>query len=53
MPPPPLMSVRDLTIRFRTDEGLVTAVDNIAFDIWLAPWTITVIKSCFHCSVLI
>ncbi len=29
----PLISVRDLTIRFRTDEGLVTAVDNVSFDI--------------------
>ena len=29
----PLISVRDLTIRFRTDEGLITAVDNISFDI--------------------
>ncbi len=29
----PLISVKDLTIRFRTDEGLVTAVDNVSFDI--------------------
>ena len=29
----PIISVKDLTIRFRTDEGLVTAVDGISFDI--------------------
>ncbi|WP_205410823.1 ABC transporter ATP-binding protein [Salaquimonas pukyongi] len=29
----PLISVKDLTIRFNTDEGLVTAVENISFDI--------------------
>jgi peptide/nickel transport system ATP-binding protein len=29
----PLVSVRNLTIRFRTDEGLVTAVDDVSFDI--------------------
>ncbi|MCL5776266.1 ABC transporter ATP-binding protein [Limibaculum sp. FT325] len=29
----PLVSVQDLTIRFRTDEGLVTAVEDVAFDI--------------------
>ena len=29
----PLISVKDLTIRFRTDEGLVTAVENVTFDI--------------------
>ncbi|MCR9126957.1 MAG: ABC transporter ATP-binding protein [Rhodobacteraceae bacterium] len=29
----PLLSVRDLTIRFRTDEGLITAVDRVSFDI--------------------
>ncbi len=28
-----LISVKDLTLRFRTDEGLVTAVDNVSFDI--------------------
>ncbi len=28
-----LISVQDLTLRFRTDEGLVTAVDNVSFDI--------------------
>jgi len=29
----PIISVKDLTIRFRTDEGLITAVDGISFDI--------------------
>ena len=29
----PLISVKDLTIRFRTDEGLVTAVEGVTFDI--------------------
>jgi oligopeptide/dipeptide ABC transporter ATP-binding protein len=29
----PVISVRDLTIRFRTDEGLITAVDQVSFDI--------------------
>jgi len=29
----PLISVKDLTIRFKTDEGLVTAVENVSFDI--------------------
>ena len=29
----PIISVKDLTIRFRTDEGLVTAVDGISFEI--------------------
>ncbi|MEO0938769.1 MAG: ABC transporter ATP-binding protein [Pseudomonadota bacterium] len=28
-----LLRVRDLTIRFQTDEGLVTAVENVSFDI--------------------
>ncbi len=31
----PLISVQDLTIRFKTDEGLITAVENVSFD--LAP----------------
>jgi len=29
----PLISVENLTLRFRTDEGLVTAVENVSFDI--------------------
>ena len=29
----PLISVEDLTIRFRTDEGLVTAGEDVSFDI--------------------
>lgn len=29
----PLISVKDLTLRFRTDEGLITAVENVSFDI--------------------
>jgi ABC-type dipeptide/oligopeptide/nickel transport system ATPase component len=29
----PLISVRNLTVRFKTDEGLVTAVDRASFDI--------------------
>jgi len=29
----PLISVKDLTIRFQTDEGLITAVEDVAFDI--------------------
>ena len=28
-----VMSVQDLTIRFRTDEGLITAVENVNFEI--------------------
>ena len=29
----PLISVKDLTIRFKTDEGLITAVEKVNFDI--------------------
>jgi len=29
----PLISVKDLTLSFKTDEGLVKAVDNVSFDI--------------------
>jgi len=29
----PLISVQDLTLRFKTDEGLVTAVEDVSFDI--------------------
>ncbi len=29
----PLISVQDLTIRFQTDEGLITAVEDVSFDI--------------------
>ncbi len=29
----PLIEVKDLTIRFKTDEGLITAVEDVAFDI--------------------
>ncbi|MEL6645072.1 MAG: ABC transporter ATP-binding protein [Pseudomonadota bacterium] len=29
----PVISVRDLTIRFKTDEGLITAVENVSYDI--------------------
>jgi len=28
-----LVSVKDLTVRFRTDEGLITAVDGVSFDV--------------------
>ena len=28
-----LLSVKDLTIKFKTDEGLITAVENVSFDI--------------------
>ncbi|MEM7057360.1 MAG: ABC transporter ATP-binding protein [Pseudomonadota bacterium] len=28
-----LISIRDLTIRFKTDEGLIIAVENVSFDI--------------------
>lgn len=31
--PEPLLSVRDLTTRFRTDRGQVTAVDRVSFDV--------------------
>src|SRR5690606_26153653 len=29
----PLLEVRDLTTRFRTDRGMVTAVDRVSFDL--------------------
>ena len=29
----PVVSVRDLTVRFRTDEGMVTAVDQVSFEL--------------------
>ena len=29
----PLISVENLTLRFKTDEGLVTAVNDVSFDI--------------------
>ncbi len=29
----PLITVRDMTVRFRTDEGLITAVENVDFEI--------------------
>ncbi|MGI9422763.1 MAG: ABC transporter ATP-binding protein [Hyphomicrobiaceae bacterium] len=32
-PKQPLISVQDLTIRFKTDEGLITAVENVSFAI--------------------
>jgi len=28
-----LLTVQDLTIRFKTDEGRITAVENVSFDI--------------------
>ena len=28
-----LISVKDLTVRFKTDEGLITAVDGVSFDV--------------------
>jgi oligopeptide transport system ATP-binding protein len=31
--PPPLLEVRNLTTRFRTDHGTVTAVDGVSFDV--------------------
>ena len=30
---PPLLQVRDLTTRFNTERGPVTAVDRVSFDI--------------------
>jgi len=29
----PLLAVRDLDVRFQTDEGLITAVDTVSFDV--------------------
>ena len=29
----PLLSVRDLTVQFRTDERWITAVDDVGFDV--------------------
>jgi oligopeptide transport system ATP-binding protein len=29
----PILQVRDLTTRFRTDRGVVTAVDRVSFDV--------------------
>ena len=29
----PLLSVKNLSVRFRTDEGLITAVDDVSFDV--------------------
>ncbi|MCL2550847.1 MAG: ABC transporter ATP-binding protein [Actinomycetia bacterium] len=32
-PTPPLLAVEDLTVRYRTDAGPVTAVDNLSFEV--------------------
>ena len=29
----PLLEVRDLSVRFHTDEGIITALDGISFDV--------------------
>ncbi len=29
----PLLSVRNLTVKFSTDEGMVTAVDGVSFEL--------------------
>ena len=29
----PLLSVQNLDVKFRTDEGMITAVENVTFDV--------------------